>query len=387
MNPRPCLLVTDGTGTRAEWLLTDDQLVLTLEGGGTRVLAIEELSAVAGDELALSLTTPEQAITLSRLGADASFLLAELRRRWLPARARALRLLGDSGGERFTGSLAMPPAPAHRADFLLAGSTLLAAPHGQDVAPLFLALVERLAFDPDAFSIGASTWDGAGGWTVGMLGGRSEDVLRQIQAARSMLAAWTAAVLAAELPLVSASARAALASRWAPGRLLQLAIIEEETRAALTAWLGRSPRAAEAAALRRWASDGRIWVGITPLAGTEPVTAHQAADATAPPSSILWMLARRGSAHLLEAIGEEDLATYHFEGGDEVFSLVSAMLCAPHFAREAVYMPLADLVGERADLALAARHLPFLAGLRQRFVQRIIHRDAETWRAATDAIG
>ena len=67
-------------------------------------------------------------------------------------------------------------------------------------------------------------------------------------------------------------------------------------------------------------------------------------------------------------------------------SLVSAMLCAPHFAREAVYMPLADLVGERADLALAARHLPFLAELRQRFVQRIIHRDAESWQAAIAAI-
>lgn len=386
MNPRPCLLVSDGAGTRAQWLLTDDQLVLTLEGGGTRVLAIEELSAVAGNELAVSVATPDHAITLSRLGADAAFLLAELRQRWLPARARALRLLGDSGGLRFTGSLAVPPGPARRADFLLSGSTLLVAPHGQDVSPLFLALVERLEFDPASYAIEAGTWD-AGGWTAGMLGGRSEDVLRQIQEARARLVAWTATVLAAELPSLGASARAALASRWAPGRLLPLTTLDEEARSALTGWQGRGARAAEAAALRRWAGDGRIWVGITPLAGTEPVTALQQAGAAEPPPSLMWVLARRGSAHLLEAIGEEDLATYHFEGGDEVVSLVSAMLCAPHFAREAVYMPLADLAGERADLALAARHLPFLAGLRQRFVQRIIHRDAASWQTAIDAIG
>ena len=176
---------------------------------------------MAGDELTVTLATPEQAITLSRLGADAAFLLAELRQRWLPARARALRLLGDSGGLRFTGSLAIPPGsprasrrlPARRVD--AAGRAPRAGRRPRSSWPQ----VERLAFDPTSYSIGASTWDG-GGWTAGMLGGRSEDVLRQIQEARARLATWTATVLAAELPSVSAAARAALASRWAPGRLL-----------------------------------------------------------------------------------------------------------------------------------------------------------------------
>lgn len=386
MTPRPCLLVTDGAGTRAQWLLTDDQLVLSLDGGGARVLAIEELSAVAGDELAVQVATPEQAITLSRLGADAAFLLAELRQRWLPARSRALRLLGDSEGVRFAGTLVTPPgSTARRADFLLSGSVLLAAPHGEDVFPLFLALVERLAFDRGTYAIAASTWDG-GGWSAGMLGGRTEDVLQRIQEARSMLAAWTATVLAAELPSLAASARAALASQWLPGRLLPLLTLPDEARAALTGWLERSPRAAEAAALRRWAGDGQVWVGVTPPAGTEPVSTVQQAGATAPPAALVWLLARRGAAYLLEAIGDDDLATYHSTGGDEVVSLVSAMLCAPHFAREAVYMPITGLVGERAGLALAARHLPFLAQLRQRFAQRIIHRDTATWESAIAAL-
>lgn len=359
---------------------------MSLESGGTQVLAMRELCSVAGDELHVTLATPGQAFTLSRLGADAALLLAELRARWLPARARALRLLDASDGWRFAGSVATAPgASAERADFLLAGATLLAAPHGQDVSPLFLAPLDRLAFDPLTYSIVATASDGRG-WSLGMLGSRSEDVLDRLRDARSRLAAWTATVLAAEMPALSASARAVLANQWAPGRLLPLDAVSAEARAAIQAWFDRGTRAAEATALQQWAEADQIWLGLTPPPGTEPTSVLDQPDAGEVPAALPWLLARRGAAVLIEAIGGEELATYHFEGGAALVRFISEMLCAPHFAREAVYAPLSELTGERADLGLAARHLPFLVELRQRFVKRIIHRDAVSWQSAIDAL-
>ncbi|HNX51155.1 MAG TPA: hypothetical protein PKL08_13390, partial [Thermoanaerobaculaceae bacterium] len=190
----------------------------------------------------------------------------------------------------------------------------------------------------------------------------------------------------AEMPALSATARALLANHWAPGRLLPLDAVSAEARAALQAWFDRGDRAAEATALQRWAEDDQIWFGLTPPPGTEPTTVLDQPDTGEVPAALLWLLARRGSAILLEAIGGEDLATYHFEGGAALVPLVSEMLCAPHFAREAVYAPLGELTGERADLGLAARHLPFLVELRQRFVKRIIHRDTASWQSAIDAL-
>jgi hypothetical protein len=93
----------------------------------------------------------------------------------------------------------------------------------------------------------------------------------------------------------------------------------------------------------------------------------------------LWMLAGKNGAWFLEALSLEDRATYCFEGGDEVPALVSRLLCAPQFSKEALYAPLEELAGERADLVIPASHLGFLAELRACFRGRVIHQTAEGW--------
>ncbi len=93
------------------------------------------------------------------------------------------------------------------------------------------------------------------------------------------------------------------------------------------------------------------------------------------------MLAGRQDKWFLEALSMDDHATYRFKGGDEVPALVSRLLCAPQFSKEALYSPLADLTGERADLAIPAGSLGFLVALRERFQGRLIHKGVEAWRA------
>jgi hypothetical protein len=100
---------------------------------------------------------------------------------------------------------------------------------------------------------------------------------------------------------------------------------------------------------------------------------------------LLWLLAGKGDRWLLEALSDEDHATYCFQAGPEMPGLASSLLCAPQFSREALYLPLTDLVGDRADLGLAARELGLLKALRQRFVGRLIHGDRARWRVGLDA--
>ena len=133
--PRPCAVARGGAAERATWQLADDCLLLA-GAAGTTALPLAEISAVAADDLTVTVTTPGEITTLSRLGADASFLAAELRTRWLPARAHALRLVGDGAPLQLVGAVAAPAGELfQRADLLLVGTNLVAAQHGHDVAP------------------------------------------------------------------------------------------------------------------------------------------------------------------------------------------------------------------------------------------------------------
>ena len=67
--------------------------------------------------------------------------------------------------------------------------------------------------------------------------------------------------------------------------------------------------------------------------------------------------------------------------------LASRLLCAPQFSREALYLPIEALGGERGELAIAAQNLGFLVALRRRFTGRIIHRSPESWRADIESAG
>ena len=99
------------------------------------------------------------------------------------------------------------------------------------------------------------------------------------------------------------------------------------------------------------------------------------------------MLSGKGGVWFLEALSSGDRATYCFAGGEEMPALVSRLLCAPQFSREALYGPVDTLIGDRAELAIAAQFLGFLARLRGCFRGRVIHRSVEGWQAEMDALG
>ena len=142
-------------------------------------------------------------------------------------------------------------------------------------------------------------------------------------------------------------------------------------------WLASSTCHEIATALLAWGATDRTYAGYTRPAAEAP------ADPDAAPTDIppLWLLAGRGDHWVLENVSVPDHATYRFIGGLEVPGLVEQLLCAPRFSREALCLPLEELVGEQAVFATAARDLGFLVALRERFRGRAVHRDPTGLRA------
>jgi hypothetical protein len=88
---------------------------------------------------------------------------------------------------------------------------------------------------------------------------------------------------------------------------------------------------------------------------------------------LLWLLVSSERTWSLELLSQGDYATYLFSGGAEMPALVAGLVRFPEFSREALYMPLTDLVEQRAGYAIPARDLPLLRELRSRFTGRRIH--------------
>jgi hypothetical protein len=88
---------------------------------------------------------------------------------------------------------------------------------------------------------------------------------------------------------------------------------------------------------------------------------------------LLWLLVKGEPHWSLELLSQGDFATYLFTGGTELPGLVSGIVQFSEFSREALYMPMADLVEERSRFTVAARELPLLRDLRSRFAGRRIH--------------
>ena len=132
-------------------------------------------------------------------------------------------------------------------------------------------------------------------------------------------------------------------------------------------------RAQEGAHLLGWAVPERIWLGCS-------------REESAAGGLQLWMLAGKGDAWFLESLTDGVGATYCFTGGDDIPALVSRLLCAPQFSKEALYGSLDMLTGDRADLAIAAQFLGFLVGLRAAFRSRVIHKSLEGWQSDMEAL-
>jgi hypothetical protein len=361
--------------------------VLTPETGAPVSLALQEVSGITGDGYSITLTAPAVELVLSKLGADGPTLLEELRRLWLVARAKVLRLGGSGEGRPFYGRVTgLDARPAAPESFwaLLFEDVLVVARDGRDIEPLFLALFGSVEFDDPSYSVRVRQWPGQE-VVFSKMAGQTDEFMRALRANRTALAEEAAAMLAAAVPRMSAGGRAALSGMWLPGRLMEIAAMEAVCGGFEPSfrgeWLERLVRCDEGRYLLDWASSGSsgsAWLGCT--RGKAEGTGG--ADAEQP----LWLLCGKNGVWFLEALSIEDRATYCFAGGDEMPALVSRLLCAPQFSKEALYNPLGELTGDNAELAVPAQFLGFLVALRARFRDRVIHQSPEGWRRDVESL-
>jgi len=356
-----CRLVRNGSGVDARWRRDGDTLIISPTSGLALVIALGEISGISGDGFTISLCTSFGDVTLERLGADGPTLLQELRRDWLPLRARILRLTGgDSPDKFFSGTVA---SKEYRGSFrgFLSENRLIFALEGSDLKILFLADCSTIYFTEQTYTVNCMGWKGEE-TTFSKLGGETAAFTAMLQTVREKLAQKADTALARHLPTLAPAARAELGSQWLPGRVLSFTDIEHMApgfeAAFLASWLASCPRNDEGR---------KLMEGITP---SERYLGFAVADDGEP---MLWLLVRRANAWSLELLSHGDYATYLFAGGEELPGLISGIIRLPEFSREALYLPMEELTDERAKYAIPARYLPLLGDLRARFTGRRIH--------------
>jgi hypothetical protein len=246
---------------------------------------------------------------------------------------------------------------------------------GRDLDPLFLALIENIAFDEGTYSIRVAEWPGRE-LVFSRLAKQTQDLLDSLRKHRQALANEAGTLLASSVPSLPAACRSLLAGDWPPGRVRTLremnATCPGFEQAFRGTWLATCVRKDEGQFLLDWAGAAGSWLGCS----------RETTDAG---EGLLWLLVGKNGAWFLEALTGEDRATYRFAGGDDMPALVARLLCAPQFSREALYGPPEMLTGDLADLAIAAQFLGFLTGLRARFKGRVIHSSPEGWRKDMEA--
>jgi hypothetical protein len=417
-----------GRSGPAEWSFDGSYLVVTPEAGAPLSFPLPELAGIAGDGYTLVLTVTGAAVggtgtlgaagsravparraelIMSRLGADGPTLLEELRRTWIGARAKILRLGGSGEGKPFlgrviglddgpaglgAGAAAVPPPLPEPFQALLFEDVLVIAREARDLDPMFLALFGAVEHDEAAYTVRVRQWPGQE-VLISKLAGQTEEFLKRLRANRALLAEESAATLAAAVPALPPGSRGALAGMWLPGRLMEIEAMEAVcpgfTDALRGTWLAGLPRQEEGEHLLGWAAGGSAWLGCTRGLGDDspPTGAAGSAAPGAGADNPLWLLCGKNDVWFLEALSIEDRATYCFVGSAEVPALVSRLLCAPQFSREALYSPLSELTGESGDLAVPAQYLGFLVELRSRFKDRVIHQTLQGWQKQIADLG
>jgi hypothetical protein len=361
---RTCRLVRAGRSVDAQWRRDGETLILSPAGSPSLTVRLGEVSGIAGDGFTVRLRVSDGEIALERLGGDGPTLLEALRRDWPVARAAVLRL---AGGERptefYSGALASS-ASSIRGPFVgfFVGDRLIIAPEGGDVVALFAADFASVVFDEEAYAIRATGWDGR--QTVfSKLGGKSAAFAGALQAAREELSRQSGEVFGGFLPSLAVDARADLATRWLPGLLLSFEDLERIAPgfevAFSASWFAGTPRAETGRSLMAGIAARDRYLGYA-----------REGERKAP---FLWLLALRDETASLELLSHGDYATYLFRGDEEIPGLVQGLVRLPDFSREALYLPIEQLTGERGVYAVPARELPLLRGLRARFIGRKMH--------------
>ena len=392
---RSCALVREegGQPVQAIWTLAEDAIVITSQGSPPTALPLKSVCGISGDGYRIELAYGDGKLALQRLGADGPSLLETMRRRWPSLRADALRLTGT--GEPVSFSCRVSFGGEMRPCALVAyEEVLLVAPDGEDLRPLFLALASDVTLDEGSFTVVLTGWDSSRA-LFSKLAGQTEAFYERLQSDRAEVSRAGQELLAGQLPRLGAGAVSVLAGIWPPGRMAPLGDLQRanpDFDKAFGEWVARTLRHAEGKALLASASE--VFAGYAKATdflaeedeGAEAGPESGTAPAGAPPAGespqnqpLLWVLGRVRDEWLLEALSQGDHATYRFGGDAALPWLVSQLLCAPRFSREALYLPLSQLAGERAPLATPARELGFLAQLRALLKGRIIHSGIDRW--------
>lgn len=357
-----CRLVRNGSSVDARWRRDGDTLIVAPISGLVLTVALGEVSGISGDGFTVSLRTSFGEITLERMGADGPTLLQELRRDWPPLRARLLRLTGGgSTGKFFSGTVA---SKEYRGAFrgFLSGDRMIIAPEGADIKVLFLADCSMITFTEQTYAVTCAGWEGEE-TIFSKLGADTAAFTAALQTVRERLTQEADTTLSRHLPTLAPAVRAELGSQWLPGRVLNFTTLERLApgfeAAFLASWLASCPRNDEGRKLMENVVSSDRYLGFAVVGeGEDP---------------ILWLLVRCANVWSLELLSHGDHATYLFAGDDELPSLISGIIRLPDFAREALYLPMEELTGERAKYTIPARDLPLLTDLRARFTGRRIH--------------
>jgi hypothetical protein len=385
----------------ADWTYDGSTLVVTPQGAGPLSFAVKGLAGISGDDYTVKVLVPAGSSTgenggtesaeliLSMLGHDGPTLAETIRREWLYARAEVLRLGGSGTGWSVLGQVTgFDAGSAEPFRGLLFQDVLVVAREGRDLVPVFLSLVDKASFDEAAYTVLVEEWPGRR-LVFSMMAKQTDEFVSRLRENRALLATEAAATLAAAMPGLSVEGRGVLAGTWLPGRLMEMARMEVLCpgfeAGFRSGWLAGALRREEGTYLLDWASSARTWLGCTRESGGSGGPAAESGDGAAVERP-LWMLAGKDGAWFLEPLSIEDHATYCFKGGDELPALVSRLLCAPQFSKEALYSPLAELTGGSADLAIPAGCLDFLVQLRARFRGRVVHQGVESWRTEVERL-
>jgi hypothetical protein len=371
----------------AAWSYDGTSLVVVSEAAAPLSFAVKEIAGISGDDYTLRVRVSGagdglEELVLSMLGHDGPTLGEALRRDWLQARQGVLRLGGSGGGWLALGQVAgLDGDNAEPFRALLHEDVLVIAREGRDLEPVFLALTENMLFDVDSYTVRLEEWPGRR-MVISKMAKQTDEFVKRLRENRALLAKATAMTLAEVVPGLPTEGRVALAGAWLPGRLLELtrmdALCPGFAAGFRDGWLAGALRHAEGAYLLDWATPGQTWLGCTCEQG-DSEGESRGSDEGVLAARALWMLAGKGGTWYLEPLSIEDHATYCFKGGDEVPALVSRLLCAPQFSKQALYSPLGELTADAADLAIPARSLDFLVRLRDRFKGRAIHQSVESW--------
>jgi len=378
-------------GKAGRWSLEEETLTVEPQGEGALSLPLERISGIAAEEETLTLRVGGRFLALDRLGADGPVLEDRLEAAWPPLRARALRIQGrgepwalscqasEGGGE---------PRPAR---LLLYDDLVAWAPAGEDLRPFFLALSGPPAFDAEGWGLDLP---GPAPLRLTRMGARTGEAVERLRQSREGLVRTAGELLQGTLPEADPFDLGLLSGLLLPGKALSLEEVGRRAPSvpgALEGLLRRAPRRREAEALREGLLPSAVFFALTPReeasASESDEEKEGSADGAAKPEeepdlpAVVWLLVRRGARWILEAPWERDRATYAFEGGDDLLLPLQALLCSPGFSREALYLPLERLTGERAAYAAAARDLPFLRELRSRLRVRAVHTSFDAWKA------